>query len=105
MPSKALDPKKRASYLKTFNKLAWRILECKFLYYEGANYNLKAPPDIEYDMLEDKYNKLAKVLKLEPTASNMVGFDSSRGSCKVVMENMIKAKGKTSMKFKFKKKV
>ena len=106
MPSKGLDAKKRARYKKTFVKLAWRILELKFIYYKAPSLglNLKGVSDHEYDELEDKYKKLAKILGENPTASDMVGFDDNKASCKIVMENMIRSKGKTKIEFKFKKK-
>jgi len=104
MPSGNLDTKKLDRYQKLFAKLSWRILECKFLYYEGPKHNLPCPPDSEYDMLEDKYLKLAKILKRKPVAQEMVGFNHDKPSCKMVAMYMIQTKGKSKIEFKFKKK-
>lgn len=105
MPSVKLDQSKIKRYEKLFIKLSWRILECKFLYYEGPKHNLshKCISDQEYDKLEDRYLKLAKVLKKEPTAQQMVGFDTSKPSCKLVASSMIANKGETKIEIKLKK--
>lgn len=75
-----MDDKKR------FAKLSWTILEHKYRYYI-----LDSPiiEDFEYDLLEREYESLAKKLSLDPTATNMVGFDLSRPSCKTVAEKLI----------------
>jgi hypothetical protein len=90
-----VEPKKKISReqaTKILNKFSWQILENKFKYYEGAKFKLKPIEDVEYDRLEDKYIKLAKMLNIEPTATNMVGFDYSRPSCRLVFEKLTKGK-------------
>lgn len=82
-------------------KLAWQILGLKFLYYEGANNGIKeSVPDSEYDAIEDEYKELCEELDEEPTACNMVGFDSSRPSCRMVMEHLIATNGKCPIRSK-----
>lgn len=83
--------------VKRFIELSWKILECKFLYYEGAKHGLPAstiPKDSEYDALESEYNDLAKELGKDPTASGMVGFNQKRPSCKLVMEHLMSNKSR-----------
>lgn len=72
-----------------FNRLSWFILENKFKYYCGAKYGIEPIADEVYDKYEDRYKKLAQMLKLKPTASDMVGFDENRPSCRLVMEKLI----------------
>jgi hypothetical protein len=100
---KKLSVKERIALKKKWKRimvrLSWHILELKFLYYDGAKYGLKAPDDSYYDAIEDKYKKLAERLKIAPTASDMVGFNYDRGSCKLVADRMISTKGKIK-KFK-----
>jgi hypothetical protein len=105
MPSKDLDEKKLSKYKKTFAKLSWRILEMKFLYYEGSNHGLAnmIPSDSDYDFLEDKYKKLAKILKVKPTASDHVGFPRDTPSGRLVANHMITNKGKSKITLKFKR--
>lgn len=105
MPSKALDENKKSKYLKTFAKLSWRILEMKFLYYEGAKYGLSnmIPSDEDYDFLENKYKKLAKLLGVKPTASDHVGFPHDTGSGQLVMNNLLVNNGKSKITLKFKR--
>ena len=88
--------KKVSDKKKKFFKLGFEIIGHKFLYYEGANHGLsgKVIADSKYDALEDEYKKLADELDLPTTASDMVGFDSSRPSCKMVMQHLIATKGK-----------
>lgn len=74
--------------------LGWEILHHKFLYYEGAKHKLKPISDEQYDKIEDEYKGLCEELGFEPTASNMVGFDYSKGSCKMIAQHMIATKGK-----------
>lgn len=69
-------------------RLSYKILEHKFRYYEGAKYGLKSIPDDKYDKLEARYIRLCTLLKIEPTASNMVGFDYNRPSCKMVFNKL-----------------
>jgi hypothetical protein len=74
--------------------LSWKILEHKFRYYCGAEYGIKPVPDEVYDEVEEKYKKLSKILKLEPSAYNMVGFDFDKPSCRLVAERLITQEGK-----------
>ena len=62
--------------------LAYWILEQKLLYYHpqfGA-----CVSDERYDANEDKYKKLCKLFREEPTASNHVGFPWDTGSGRLV---------------------
>ena len=51
MPLKKLDEKKRKKYKDLLVRLTWKLLEMKYLYYEGAKVGLEKmiPPDSEYD--------------------------------------------------------
>ena len=89
---KELKAKRKKMRLR-MARLSWHILELKFLYYEGAKYNLKCPPDEYYDAIEDKYKRLAKRLKIAPMASEHVGFPDTP-SARLVAENLISNKGK-----------
>lgn len=73
------------------NKLSWVLLEHKFRYYI-----LCAPiiEDYEYDMLEKEYETLCDKLKTPNSVSNMVDFDTSRPSCKLIMEKLMPVKKK-----------
>ena len=73
---------------KLFVKLSWEILEHKFRYYEGAKHGLTPIADEAYDKIESNYKKLASALKINPTASDMVGFDINKPSCKLVMKKL-----------------
>lgn len=78
-----------------FARLSWKILEHKFRYYLGDSYeNAKPISDDKYDEIESLYKKLAVALKVEPTASNHVGFPSDTPSGRLVMSKFI-LKGKT----------
>lgn len=68
-----------------FAKLSWWLLEHKYRYYI-----LCAPiiEDYEFDELEREYRFLADLLDLEPTASDMVGFDETRPSSWAVIEKV-----------------
>lgn len=76
-----MDERKR----KRFIGLAWWLLEAKYIYYCTPK-GVKCPSDGEYDKYEAEYKELAKTLNLEPTASDMVGFDESKPSCRLVKE-------------------
>jgi len=92
----SLDKARNKKKKLRFFKLGWEILGHKFLYYEGAKHKLnnKVVADEKYDAIEDEYKTLAQELDLPTTASDMVGFDSSRPSCKMVMQHLIATKGK-----------
>ena len=77
-----------------FIELSWEILEHKFRYYYGAEFNLTPIHDDQYDELEAEYKKLAEKLNLPPTVTDMVGFDETRGSCKLVKSQLISKKKK-----------
>lgn len=53
------------------------VLKQKYLYYYGVGYGFKPIPDEDYDVIEGEYKRLCEELGLEPTASQMVGFDMS----------------------------
>ena len=71
--------------------LSWFILECKYVYYH--NTNLRGVSDAFYDKYEDVYKLLCKQESVIPTATEMVGFDFERPSCKLVVELVNKNKG------------
>lgn len=75
-----------------FVKLSWAILEHKFRYYHGQEYKLKSISDDKYDEIEAKYKKLAKILNLEPTACNHVGFPFDTPSGKLVADKLTSSK-------------
>ena len=79
-------PKTKEEARTLYIKLSWKILEHKFRYYEGHKYGLTPISDDKYDKLESVYKKLAKLLKEPTSASDMVGFDYNRPSCKIVVE-------------------
>ena len=73
-----------------FIELSWMIPKYKFAYYCGDIVSSKHTkelciPDAEYDTLENEYRKLAKSLNKPPYSAEMVGFDQTRPSCKLVM--------------------
>jgi len=95
----------KEKYLKAYSKLSWMILHHKFRYYEGAKYNIKPVPDNEYDTLENMYKKIAKKLNEKTTASDMVGFNNEKASCRMIANNLISTHGKPLFKIKIKGKV
>ena len=68
-----------------FIQLSWELLEHKCFYYM-----LNAPvvSDYEYDKLEKEYDALATELNLPNSVADMVDFDTSRHSCRLVMEKL-----------------
>lgn len=68
-----------------FINLSWEILEHKCRYYIMDSPIVQ---DYEYDAIEKEYDSLAKELGLEPTASDMVGFNPDRPSCQSVMRKL-----------------
>jgi hypothetical protein len=83
---------------KKFSQLSWKILEWKLIYYHPnlihtSWFKKLSIEDREYDHYEDEYKTLASKLGLKPTASDMVGFDESRPSCKLVLSKLQKPKG------------
>lgn len=68
-----------------FARLSWKILEHKCHYYMFNNPQIQ---DYEYDMLEKEYDALALTLGKPPTASDMVGFDLERPSCRSVYRKL-----------------
>lgn len=89
-----MDKKEKKKLIEKLKKLivrnSWKILEMKFLYYEGAKYGLEPPDDSVYDKIEDNYKKACKLLKKEPTASNHVGFPSDTPSGRLVMSKFLR---------------
>jgi len=41
--------------------------------------------DFSYDQMEKQYEALCRQAGVEPTASNMVGFDVNRPACKLII--------------------
>lgn len=68
-----------------FTELGWLLLEHKCRYYVTIRDII---PDAEYDKLEDEYKALAQKLGRTSTACDMVGFDLSRPSCKLVLHKL-----------------
>lgn len=91
----ALLPVKEEDKKQRFIQLSWIILEHKYRYYI-----LDKPiiQDYDYDKLEKEYEALADELKLEPSASNMVGFDLDRPSCQSVVKKLNTKKKKRRKK-------
>jgi hypothetical protein len=78
--------------------LSWLILEMKLAYYHPEKIhkswlNDVVRPDKVYDALELEYINLCNKLGHKPTASDMVGFDFDRPSCRLVLERLSKPKG------------
>ena len=70
--------------LKRFIALGWLLLEHKARYYGAVDF--EPISDSEYDKLEEEYKALALELGKTPTASDMVGFDMGRPSCRLVVK-------------------
>lgn len=70
--------------------LSWKILEHKCLYYM---FNDPILEDHEYDILERRYELLCKESGVDPTASDMIGFDMRRESCQLVIEKIRRKRG------------
>jgi hypothetical protein len=74
--------------------LGWQILEYKLAYYrpelveESLLKHIKVT-DETYDAAENRYEYLCATEGIEPTASNMVGFDENRASCRLVLSKYI----------------
>lgn len=83
---------------KRLSQLSWILLSCKFLYYCGAKYNIPSSntiSDVAYDKLEDEYKGLAKKLGIQPSVTDMVGFqESATGAKAMIKEHLIATKGK-----------
>lgn len=85
--------KKKQSSEQRFIELAWKTLEYKLCYYRPelvhpSRIKELTITDIEYDMMEGEYRQLAAELGLNATAANMVDFDVSKPSCRLVMSKM-----------------
>lgn len=77
-------------------ELSWKILEFKCAYYRpdlvhGDSLPKYTVPDVVYDKLESEYKELCGKLGESPTASDMVGFDLDRPSCRLVVKKLGKA--------------
>lgn len=85
-------------------RYGWQILEAKFCYYEGPKHNIKPMlTDHDYDLLEKKYVKVARKLKMPTTASDNVGYPSYEmnvGARGMVAQHMIATKGRKGSKVK-----
>ena len=71
-----------------FVSLSWKILEAKYIYYVLNGSHKQSLPDANYDIMAKRYDELAEGLQKEPTATNMVGFDETRPSCRLAMEKL-----------------
>lgn len=83
-----MEPNKKEKFKKLWSRLCYlsaKIIQAKYEYYNG----LKSPnslSDLEYDKLEEEYKKLCTGFKVEPTATNMVGFNPDSLSGRLAME-------------------
>lgn len=75
---------------KRLVELSWKILEHKFMYYVIKR---SVIADESYDALAMEYRNLCKEENVEPTADDMVGFDFSKASCRLVAEKLGKLHG------------
>ena len=75
-----------------YARLSMQILEHKFRYYEGSQYNLTPIPDNQYDDLETKYKKITKFLNEEASACSHVGFPWDTGSGRLVASKLARNK-------------
>ncbi len=94
-----LTKEKKKELTEKFNKMGWQILEAKFCYYQGPTYDIEPLyTDAEYDVMETKYRKLGKKLKLEPKAADLVGFPpyATTGAKGMISQHMIASKGRGS---------
>jgi len=69
-----------------YKELGWTILQAKCRYYMFPNSVTLS--DFEYDQLEKEYDRLADELNQPKTASDMVGFDDKRHSCRLVLDKI-----------------
>lgn len=76
-------------------ELSWKLLEHKYRYYI---LNSSTIDDYSYDLLEKEYDSLCIQLNIPQTVSDMVGFESSRHSCQLVMEKLGAPKKKRNKK-------
>ena len=79
---------KKIRITKEFISLGWKILEakCRYYYYDGQG----CLPDADYDQLEHRYRELGVTLGYRLTATNMVGFNRDRWSCRLA-EHKVRA--------------
>ena len=75
---------------KLLIKLSWKILEAKFAYYHPELCKVRPIADDKYDKMEDTYKKLCKLLKVNPTACNSVGFPTERACARLIMSKLSK---------------
>lgn len=76
-----------------FEELSWRLLEHKLMYYNPEKVHSSWHPlltveDSVYDSLENEYNELAEKQGACKSVTQMVDFDFSRPSCKMVMKKL-----------------
>ncbi len=76
-----------------FEELSWKLLEYKMMYYHSDKvhptwHTILMIEDSEYDLLEIEYSKLAEELRVPKSVTNMVDFDFSKPSCKMVMAKL-----------------
>ena len=83
--------------MEQFVQLSWRLLEYKLMYYNPdrvhSSWNEALTiPDSDYDQLESQYKTLGNSLGLPLSVTEMVDFDFSRPSCKLVMKKLASQK-------------
>jgi hypothetical protein len=74
-------------------ELSWALLEYKLAYYRPElvhpdNLSRYQIPDHTYDQLEATYKKICTARRMKPSISEMVDFDVTRGSSKMVMQRL-----------------
>ena len=73
--------------------LSWALLEAKLAYYYPNDIHPSWKPfvnieDVIYDRMEDCYKTLCKEKGIAPSASDTVGFDLNRPSCRLVYSKL-----------------
>lgn len=78
--------------IERVTELSWKLIELKLAYYRPDLLHddwlhLKVPDGL-YDALEDEYLMLCEQLNLRPTATEMVGFDDTKPSGRLVYSKL-----------------
>lgn len=82
-----------------FIELGWKLMEWKLMYYRPdlvhRDWHVQlSVNDQIYDKNENEYRELAKTLGREPTAVDMVDFDTTRPSSRLILDKFSQAKKK-----------
>lgn len=86
-------------------EMSWRIIECKLMYYRAdlvdkSWHQHLTITDQQYDAIEGAYRKLCESLNKEPYAAEMVGFDDSRPSARLVLSKYSRPKSEVQKMLK-----